>query len=114
VPQLAVWQATALLVLFVFLGSNYVMIQPHGKAFFPEHLVGRVVTVVNLSTFTGIATLQAVTGLILGAFPENEMGAHPDEAYRAMFAFFAVVSAVALAIYARSTDVPPSTERGER
>ena len=112
VPSLEAWQATALLVLFAFLGSNYVQIQPHGKAFFHERLVGRVVTVLNLSTFTGIATLQAVTGFILGAFPESDAGAHPPEAYRAMFAFLAVVSAVALAAYAWSADVPPSTERG--
>ena len=111
-PWLEAWQATTLLVLFAFLGSNYVQIQPHGKAFFHERLVGRVVTVLSLFTFTGIATLQAATGFILGAFPESVAGAHPPEAYRAMFAFFAVVSVVALAAYAWSTDVPPSSERG--
>ncbi len=112
VPHLEPWQATALLVLFAFLGSNYVQIQPHGKAFFHERLVGRVMTALNLASFTGIATFQAVTGFILGAFPVSEAGTYPPEAYRAMFAFLAVVSALALFAYARSKDVRPSTERG--
>jgi hypothetical protein len=66
--------------------------------------------VVTLATFTGIAALQAVRGFILGAFPVSAAGAHPPEAYRTMFAFLAVVSALVPAAYARSTDVRPSTE----
>ncbi|MBT5416238.1 MAG: hypothetical protein HOK81_16685, partial [Rhodospirillaceae bacterium] len=88
-----------------------VLIVPHGKAFFPERLVGRTVTAVNLVVFVGVAALQSATGILVGAFPEAAGGGAPEIAYRAVFAFLALCMIVALALYLRSEDVKPSEEK---
>ena len=110
VPGLDRTEALVLLVLLAFLGSNYVMTMPHARAFYPERLVGRAVTTVNLVTFVGVAVWQALTGLIVGAFAAPGEPA-PEIAYRAVFAFLAGVLALALMLYRRVEDVPPSRDR---
>jgi len=94
-------------------GSYYVYMMPHGRAPFPERLVGRAVTTVNLSTFLGTGVMQAVTGFIIDAIAFGDDGA-PDEAYRAVFGFLAVVTVVAALLYSRIEDVTPSAERARK
>ncbi|MBT6116805.1 MAG: MFS transporter [Rhodospirillaceae bacterium] len=110
-PEAPLWLAAALLVAFILCTSHYVLIVPHGKAFFPERLVGRTVTAVNLVVFVGVAALQSATGILVGAFPEAAGGGAPEIAYRAVFAFLALCMIVALALYLRSEDVKPSEEK---
>ncbi len=113
-PRLAVWQAVALLTLFGTVGVYSVMVLTHGRASFPDRLVGRAVTTVNLAGFVGVAVFQAITGAIVGAFADPTtdptMGAPvPAIAYRAVFAALAATILVALFLYRRTTDIRPST-----
>jgi predicted MFS family arabinose efflux permease len=103
----------ALMILLGVVGSYYVYMMPHGRALFPERLVGRAVTTVNLSTFLGTGVMQAVTGFIIDAIAPGAAGA-PDEAYRAVFGFLAVVTVVAALFYSRIEDVAPSAERARK
>ncbi len=106
-PRLALWQAEALLTLFGMTGAYSVMVLTHGRASFPDRLVGRAVTAVNLAGFTGVAVFQAVTGAIVGAFAGAD-GAGGADAYRAVFGFLALAVAVALGFYRRVADARPS------
>ena len=109
-PRLAVWQAVALLTLFGIVGVYSVMVLTHGRASFPDRLVGRAVTTVNLAGFVGVAVFQAITGVIVEAFADPTTGAPvPAIAYRAVFAALAATILVALFLYRRTTDIRPST-----
>ena len=106
-PSPALWQAAALLVALGGFGVFAVMIIAHGRAIFPERLVGRGITVVNFANFSGVAVMQMAAGLIVGAFPTVD-GAAPEAAYRLVFGFLAATMVLALMFYARAADAKPS------
>lgn len=110
VPGLELWQVTALFALIGVLGTYYVVNISLGRSLFPDHLVGRGITVVNLGTFIGVAVMQVATGLIVGAFSAAD-GSAPELAYRLVFAYMAAVTALVLLFYSRIRDTRPSEER---
>ncbi|WP_137124775.1 MFS transporter [Roseomonas sp. HF4] len=88
---LAVWPgaplagALALLVLLVLFSAFPVLVVAEGRSLFPDHLVGRGATTVNLAQVLGSALLPLLVGAVVGLFPEAG-GARPEAAYRAAFA----------------------------
>jgi nitrate/nitrite transporter NarK len=89
-----------LLAALGFFGSSFAMVVAHGRAFFPPHLVGRGVTLLNLSGIGAVGIAQVVTGRIHAA-----TAVPPVEApYVALFAFFALALVAGLAVYAFSRD----------
>jgi predicted MFS family arabinose efflux permease len=106
VPGLPLWLAIALLLAFG-LTSSYVMLNhAHARAVLPDHLVGRGLTVQNLSAFLGVAVLQSASGVIIGEFSDASGGARAG-AYRAVFCFLAAVVLVGVMIYLPVRDVQP-------
>jgi MFS family permease len=79
----------------------------HGRALFPDRLVGRGITLINVGTMAGVFVLQSLAGAIIGSFgPISRAGhaAYPGEAYRAVFALLAFVLAFALSLSAGARD----------
>jgi nitrate/nitrite transporter NarK len=79
----------------------------HGRTLFPNRLVGRGITLINVGTMAGVFVLQSLAGAIIGRFEPITLAGHsayPAEAYRAMFALLAVVLALALGVYAGALD----------
>ena len=103
--------ATILLSAFALFAAMASPIFAHARSLFPETHTGRAFTAINVFTWSGVFLMQMVTGGILDAFPVDEMGRSPAIAYRAMFAALAVLLLIALVIYRRVDDVPPSSER---
>ncbi len=103
IPVLAVWQISFLLILLCFVGSYGVVIMSHGRAIFPEKLLGRGIATLNTAVFLGVFLMQAMGGFIVGFFVEDD-GSAPMIAYRVLFVSIAAVVVVALAIYSRSRD----------
>lgn len=91
---------TALLVAAGFLGASFPMVVAHGRAFFPPHLMGRGVTLLNLFGIAPIGFAQVLTGRIHEATPATTAAAP----YQAVFLFFAATMAVGLAVYLLSQD----------
>lgn len=92
--------ATALLVAAGFFGASFPMVIAHGRAFFPPHLMGRGVTLLNLFGIAPIGLAQLLTGNIHAA-----TGAvSPAAPFQAVFLFFAVATAAGLAVYLISQD----------
>jgi hypothetical protein len=58
----------------------------------------------------GVACMQTLSGIIVGAFQPLADGARSETAYRALFGVLTVVLIAAIAIYSRSKDVKPSEE----
>ncbi|MFZ3582055.1 MFS transporter [Loktanella sp. DJP18] len=97
-PAAGLLRATALLAILGFAGSAYGMIIAHGRAFFPPHLTGRGVTLMNLFGIGGTGLMQYATGPIYRA------GAAPDQSFTWLFAAFAALLAVGLLIYLTAGD----------
>jgi MFS family permease len=105
-PSSSLWEAGIMLSLFCFFGAYSLVVMAHGVAFFPDRLAGRGVTTLNMCLMGGAALIPAVTGQIIGAFPD-EQATRPDLPYRAMFLFLAGITALTLFVYSRAADIPP-------
>ena len=106
IPGPGLWAALALLALFTVASAFFMLIHAHARAILPDRLIGRGLTVQNLAVMLGVFVLQAVAGVIVGAFaPEGAQA--PEIAYRAAFGFLALALAAGIAAYSRIADVPP-------
>ncbi|MFM2129798.1 MAG: hypothetical protein RL477_1344 [Pseudomonadota bacterium] len=105
----------ALFFAYGVIGSYYITNIALGRAHYPDHLVGRGVTTVNLCTFLGVILVQFATARLMGAFGADAPGvAVPEAAYRVLFGALAVYALVAGLLYFRTRDVRPSEERARR
>lgn len=97
-------------VLFVVLGfcNGYTAISlAHGRSIFPDALVGRGITLLNMGNMAGAGLLQFVAGLIIGRFVPPGTPA-PVVAYQFVFGFLALSLIAALLFYRRIDDCPPN------
>ena len=111
VPGLPLAAAVTLLIVFTGVTSYAVVIVAHGRSLFPDHLLGRGVTTVNIAQVVGLTLLPLLTGPIVGAFPAQG-AVSPEIAYRAAFGAIALLLAAGLAIYAvKAKDAKPSSTK---
>ncbi len=111
IPGLSATAAVVLLILFTGITAYAVVIVAHGRSLFPDHLLGRGVTTVNIAQVVGLTTLPLVTGPIVGAFPAQD-AVSPEIAYRAAFGAIGLLFAAGLAIYAvKAKDAKPSSTK---
>ena len=103
-PGIGTWPAIALLTVFAVTSGHIMLNHAHARAVLPDHLVGRGLTLQNVAVFFGVATMQSVTGVIVGRFTEVGAAA-PDVAYRSVFGFLAVMIVVSLALYMPVRDI---------
>ena len=83
-----------------FFGAAFPMVMAHGRAFLPQHMMGRGVTLINLFGIGAAALMQVATGRLHAA-------ATPDPAtlpFQAVFLFYAVIVAAGLAVYLTAED----------
>ena len=92
--------ATGLLVAAGFFGASFPMVIAHGRAFIPQHLMGRGVTLLNLFGIAPIGLAQIATGRIHAATPATPA----STPYEAVFLFFVVTTAIGLALYLFAQD----------
>ncbi len=88
--------ALVLLVLLVLFSAFPVLVVAEGRSLFPDHLVGRGATTVNLAQVLGSALLPMLVGVVVGLFPEVG-GLRPEAAYRAGFGVLGVALAGGIA-----------------
>ena len=97
-PPLAA--GVGLLATVCVLSCYPVVVVAHGRSLFPDHLVGRGATTVNLAQTLGCAALPAITGWVVAAAP-------PALAWPLAFGTMAVALALGLCGYLASRDTPP-------
>lgn len=78
----------------------------HARALYPDHAVGRGMTVSNMLVMAGVGVLQPLSGVVAGLFVVDTTGALSADAYRAIFLFLGACLALSLAIYAMAPDRP--------
>lgn len=90
----------AMLAVVGFFGASFPVIIAHGRAFFPPHLAGRGVTLLNLFGIGGVGVAQFASGPLHSAASVNGVLA----GYTAIFLLFAVSLLAGLVIYLFSRD----------
>ncbi|PLS19878.1 MFS transporter [Neptunicoccus cionae] len=93
--------ATVLLAMIGLTGATFVVIIAHAKTFFPEHLTGRGVTLLNLFGMGGTGLLQSLSGNIYGAVAPQSTAV---VAYQWLFGFFALCLLAGCVAYVFSRD----------
>ncbi len=109
-----IWVPVGAIIVIGFFSASSTMVMTHGRGTIPERLIGRGIATINTFVMLGVACMQTLSGIIVGAFEPLADGARSETAYRALFAVLTVVLIVAVAIYSRSQDVRPSDEMRER
>ena len=104
------WLVMTLFALLAFSNAYNVVGMAHARAIVPDRMIGRGMTVIALFTMGGVATLQIVTGLILGAFA-NADGIVPEVGYRTMYGVVAACVFAGLLYYTRTSDAKPSLDK---
>jgi hypothetical protein len=97
-----------------FFSASSTMVMTRGRGIFPNRLIGRGIATINTFVMLGVACMQTLSGIIVGAFEPLADGARPEAAYRALFGVLTVVLVVPVAIYSRARDVKPSDEMRAR
>ncbi len=97
----SIWTATALLSLIGFTGASFPLLIAHARPFFPEHLTGRGVTLLNLFGIGGVGVMQLVTGRLMAFWDTTKAD---EQTYALLFLFYGVLICCGLAIYAFSQD----------
>lgn len=112
--QPPIWVPVAAILGIGFFSASSTMVLTHGRGIIPDRLIGRGMSTLNTSVMLGVACMQTLSGVIVGAFEPLAGGARSETAYRALFGVLTLVLIVAVAIYSRSSDVRPSDEMRAR
>ena len=104
------WLIAGGIIAMGFVSASSTMVMTHGRALFPDRLIGRGMATMNTCVMLGVACMQTLSGVILGSFDKLPDGARSELAYRSLFGFMAVVLVLAVAVYSRAPDIRPSDE----
>jgi predicted MFS family arabinose efflux permease len=105
-----VWLPVGAIIAIGFFSASSTLVMTHGRGIIPDRLIGRGMATINTSVMFGVACMQSISGIVVGAFEPLASGARTETAYRALFGFLTVVLIVAISVYSRSKDVRPSEQ----
>lgn len=93
--------ATALFAIIGFCGASFPVLIAHARAFFPQHLTGRGVTLLNLFGIGGVGVMQILTGRWMESWQAGKLS---FVSYHLLFTTYGLLICCGLAIYAFSMD----------
>ncbi len=100
-PDAGLGQATALMAAAGFFGASFPAIMAHGRSFFPNHMVGRGVTLLNMFSIGGVGIMQFASRPVYEA---ALAAGSQTSAFSTLFLFFLVPLLAGLAIYVFARD----------
>lgn len=83
-----------------FFGASFPVIIAHARSFFPPHLTGRGVTLMNLFGIGGVGIMQFVSGRVHSSLVATDTAL----AYQTLFALFGALLLAGLTLYLFSSD----------
>lgn len=96
-PEAGMITSVALMAAVGLFGASFPVMIAHARGFFPPHLMGRGVTLMNLFGIGGVGVMQFASGQL-------QAGASTAPSYATLFVFFALTLAMGLVIYLFSKD----------
>lgn len=101
-PAAGYWPAALLLAGVGFFGASFPMIIAHGRAFFPPHLAGRGVTLLNLFGVGAAGVMQMASGPLFHVLSDGSTSV--AQAYGQFYLVFALFLLAGCAAYLFSRD----------
>ncbi len=101
-PHDVLWRAVVLCAAVGFFGASFPVLMAHGRSFYPPHLVGRGVTLMNLFGIGGVGLMQVASGKLYTA--AESAGRGVEYSYQVLFGFFAIAVLIGLVIYLFAED----------
>lgn len=98
-----------MLALIGLAGLNWGVLMAHARSFFPEHLLGRGITLANFLCMAGAGFIQAISGAHVDTLKANS---NAEIAYASLHLKFGLVLLAAISLYALSTETPRGIRRG--
>lgn len=102
-PNAGLGVATTMLVLCCLAGMNQPVLLAHARQFFPPHLVGRGITLMNFFSIGGVGVLQWTTA---GLISDNAIETTPVDAFQTLFGFYALILGIVLTVYLAARERP--------
>ena len=96
------WSTAVIMAGIGFFGASFPILVAHGRSFFPDHLLGRGVTLINLFGIGGVGIMQNVTAQVFDAKITQTQA--PIVSYNAVILVFCVTLLLGLLIYIFSQD----------
>ncbi|MDG1506161.1 MAG: MFS transporter [Planktomarina sp.] len=96
------WSTAAIMTGIGFFGASFPILIAHGRSFFPDHLMGRGVTLINLFGIGGVGIMQNVTTRVFDSKITQSQA--PIASYNAVILVFCVTLLLGLVIYIFSQD----------
>jgi MFS family permease len=106
-PLAGIFATTVLFILVCMLGLSYGIMMAHARAFYPSHLLGRGVTLMNFFSIGGSGMMQMLSGRVYDA---SIVPGQPAAAFQTLFWFYAVMSTIGVVIYFFTRDAKPKDE----
>jgi MFS family permease len=104
-PRSGVLVSAALFAAVGGFGMTYGVLMAHGRAFLPDHLAARGVTLLNFLFIGGAGLIQPMSGLLVGWLrAKGDLDA--AAIYGALHGVYALVLVLALAFYLAARDAP--------
>lgn len=98
--------ATAMLVFCCLAGMNQPVLMAHARQFFPPHLVGRGITLMNFFSIGGVGVLQWSTA---GLISDEAIQTSPIDAFQTLFGFYVLALGAAVLVYLAARERPNTT-----
>jgi len=99
-PTSGYWTSALLLAGIGLFGSSFPVMMAHGRSFYPPHLLGRGVTLMNLFGIGGVGIMQTVSSRVHATVSPVP----PEAPYQAIFLLFGGLLLAGCAVYVFSTD----------
>lgn len=99
-PTAGYWPTALLFVGIGLFGASYPVLMAHGRSFFPPHLLGRGVTMMNLFSIGGVGVIQTLSSRVHASVPPVP----PEAPYQAIFLLFGGLLLAGCVIYLFSQD----------
>ncbi|MCK0125934.1 MFS transporter [Gelidibacter sp. F2691] len=101
-PDAGLWRVSLIMAAIGLFAASFPLIMAHARSFYPPHLVGRGVTLLNMFGIGGVGIFQYASASVF----KSAQG--PDVAvtapYQAVFLFFAVPGLIGCLLYLLSQD----------
>ncbi|WP_424942457.1 MFS transporter [Aliiroseovarius crassostreae] len=102
-PTSGIWSVALLMAAIGLFASSFPLIMAHGRSFYPPHLVGRGMTLMNMVGIGGVGFFQFSSASVFKSAQAVE-GANIVAPYQAVFLYFAVPMLIGCLLYLFSQD----------
>ncbi|WP_424938915.1 MFS transporter [Aliiroseovarius sp. S253] len=101
-PEAGIWRVALTMAAIGLFASSFPLLMAHGRSFYPPHLVGRGVTLMNMFGIGGVGVFQYASASVYRSAQGPDVSVTAP--YQAVFLFFAIPGLIGCLLYLFSQD----------